>query len=691
MVRVGTKRRTIAGTSLIEVLTVIVVFLVGILAVVQVFPPGLATLRTNRDKTLAISLARGEMQRVLGQSAQLPERIVAGSFDAAGNVFVLSQTDPRNYNPPVTLPANVGEIDSNGNVLVSGNPIGHWTKLTGPNTINRIIGEGRPVPQPTVVNGVSGSRMQLMFAPIFYLYDAPNSQSLGQVLSVYGNDLRQAIGSSDDSIPDSAAALYDTDSYTFVPEEKATLTANTPAGFDRKDQIWIGLLRDSGTNAPLFHAYRISMSFIYNDGSADRVVEAIFTAQPNVLNAYYRTFNNYAVISLPDLLTGSAFAPAGYRGVEVGSIRVQRVFSEVPAATAFNPDDPYQYKPWNYAQGMILLNPAGATVRVKNLDGNSAPLMARADYSVYDWRILRDEFSVPRPTAITSFVPTVKLLANSIRPSSAANVDGKPYGGIALPSDTFMFTPDLNGLVGSQDFVLLDLETGGIIAGNSPAAGSCYEVNKSDGSVVFRDTDTSDAYAVTGRIYLPDGTFGGWTASAPMEIAGRRVRALYMARNEFATQVLKASATYNIVFPANPNQLAAGQCTPGGSNGWGQTNRIYFPLIDIGQKVAVGEMWVAGAGAPVIRDRDLKINGIEQISGTTVAYAELPNGATLDASRNNYALRRVNGSSIKVRGFFNPDSFQLGSDTVDNYDRLRKWTERYSVNTTEAFDAGGNN
>lgn len=691
MVRVGTKRRTTAGTSLIEVLTVIVVFLVGILAVVQVFPPGLATLRTNRNKTLAISLARGEMQRVLGQSAQLPERIVSGSFDGAGNVFILSQTDPRNYNPPVTQPANIGEIDNSGNVLVSGNPVGHWSKLTGPNTINRIIGEGRPVPQPTLVNGVSGSRMQLMFAPLYYLYDAPNSQSLGQVLSVYGNDLRQAVGSSDETIPDSSAALYDTDVYTYVPEERATQIANTPAGFDRKDQIWIGLLRDSGTNAPIFHAYRISMSFIYNDGVNDRVVEAIFTAQPNIANAYYRTFNNYAVVSLPDLLTGSAFAPAGYRGVEVGSIRVQRVFSEVPAATAFNPDDPYQFKPWNYAQGMLLLNPVGANTRVKNLDGNGAPLMARVDYSVYDWRILRDEFTVPRPASIASFVPTAKLLVNSIRPKSGNGPDGKNYGGIALATDNFMFTPDLNGTVASQDFVLLDLETGGVIAGNSSLGNSCYEVNKSDGSVVFRDTDASDGLAITGHIYLPNGAFGGWTASGPMEIAGRRVRALYMASNEMATQVLKASATYSIVFPNNPNQLAAGQCTPGGSNGWGQTNRIYFPLIDIGQKVSVGEMWVAGAGAPVVRDRDLKISGIEQIAGTTVAYAEVPGGATLDASRNNYALRRVTGSSVKVRGFFNSDAFTFGPDTVANYDKVRRWTERYSVTSTEAFTDGGNN
>ena len=695
MVRVGIKRRTIAGTSLIEVLTVIVVFLVGILAVVQVFPPGLAVLRTNRAQTLANSLARAEVQRVLGQSGQLPERIVAGTFDVNGNVFILSQTDPKNLFPPVTPATNVGEIDSTGQVIVNGNPVGDWAKLTGPNTITRIIGEGRPIPQPNLVNGVLGSRMQLMFAPLFYLHDAGNDRSLGQVLSVYGNDLRQASGSSDDFIPDSTAALYDTDVSFFVPEEESTLTANTPAGFDRKDQLWVGLLHETGTGNPIFHAYRISMSFIYNDGVADRVVEAIFTAQPDVSNAYYRTFNNYAVISLPDLLTGSAFNPAGYLGVEVGSIRVQRVFSEVPAGTPFNQDDPYQFKPWNYALGMLLLNPAGAPVRIKDLDGNAAPLMARVDYSVYDWRILRDEFTVPTQVSLASYNPNVKLLVNSVRPASGTGVDGLAFGGVALAADNFMYTPDLTGALGSQDFILMDMASGGIVAGNSEVAGSSYYVNKSDGTVIFRDTDTTDGFAVTGQIYYPNGAFQGWTASGPMELAGRRMRAMYMARGEFAAQVLKASASYNVVFPTAPDQLVAGQCYEGGSNGWGSTlpgtaDRLYFPLIDSGQKVTVGELWVSGPGAPVIRDRDLKINGVQTIGNTTVAYAELPNGAKFDRSRNNYAIRRVNGASIKVRAFYNPDTFQVGADSLDNFNRLRRWIERYNTTTTETFDAGGN-
>ncbi|MBX3114015.1 MAG: hypothetical protein KF836_05560 [Fimbriimonadaceae bacterium] len=690
MVR-GMNRRLVAGTSLIEILTVIVVFLVGILAVVQIFPPGLGVLRENRAKTQAIAMARAEVQRVLGQSAQIPERIVAGVFDTVGNFFVLSNSNPNEMNPPVDSGTGIGEMTSSGQVLDGGNPIGDWTKLTGANRITRVIGEGKPISQPTVINGISGSRMQLLFGPIYYQYDAPNNRSLGQVLSVYGNDLRRTQGSADNQNPNSAEPLYDTDSFAFVPGTEATLSGLTPAGFENKDQIWIGRLQDLGTNTLKSHAYRVSMSFVYNDGVTDRVVEAIFTAFPNIANAYYRELNNYAVISVPDLLTGSAFAPAGYRGVELASVRVQRIFQEVPNGTPFDAYDPYQYKPWNYALGTLMLNPAGANETVKDENGNDSPLMARVDYSVYDWRIIRDEFQVPGQIIATGFNPVVKLLANQIMPSSGTRVDGQPYGGIALAGDNFMYTPDLAGNLGSRDFVLMDLQSGGIIAGNSGVANSCYEVDKSSGNIRFKDTDSSDSLVVTGHIWVPDGTFGGWVDSGPVEIAGRRVQALYMATGEYAVQLLKASSSYNVVFPTAANQLAAGQCYEGGSNGWGQPNRLYFPLIDSGQKVTVGELWVAGYSEPVIRDRDLRIAGIESIGGVTVAYAELPAGVTFDASRNNYAVRRVEGASIKVRSFYNPQRFNMTSSTTENFERLARWTQTYSITQTETFDAGGNN
>jgi len=49
------------GTTLVEVLVVMVVFLVGILAVVQIFPKGYQLLLLTRGKSVGQALARNTM------------------------------------------------------------------------------------------------------------------------------------------------------------------------------------------------------------------------------------------------------------------------------------------------------------------------------------------------------------------------------------------------------------------------------------------------------------------------------------------------------------------------------------------------------------------------------------------------------------------------------------------------------
>ena len=50
------------GTTLVEVLVVIVVFLVGILAVIQIFPKGYQILLLTRGKSVSQALARDTME-----------------------------------------------------------------------------------------------------------------------------------------------------------------------------------------------------------------------------------------------------------------------------------------------------------------------------------------------------------------------------------------------------------------------------------------------------------------------------------------------------------------------------------------------------------------------------------------------------------------------------------------------------
>ncbi len=688
------RRRHVTGASLIEVLTVIVVFLVGILALAQVFPPGLGILRTTRAQTQATALARSEAQRLLGQSGQLPEFIASASFNGVSVVLVPSN-DPNELNPPPDNPgAGTGLVDPQGNVIVAGNPVGHWTKVSGPNRMNRVVGEGRPVPQPVAVGGELAGVLHLMFAPIYHVYNATTDTTQGNVLTVYGNDLEARTGDTDNQIPAPAETNYPTYTYTFVPASKATNAANTP--FPNEDQIWIGRLQDPVALTLLRHGHRISMSFTYDIGAGNvRTVETI-SSIPGVVdvvnNPAYAEFGNYAVISLPRILDTppTTFNSANYGQVEPSSIRVQRLFQEIPRALAFNPADPYQFKSYNRALGTLLTNPSGAATRIQTSDGVSHPLLVRADYSVYDWRIIRDEFEVPRAFAGGSLNPVAKLVLNSIQSASSPTADGSIYGGVALAADTFMYTPDLAGALGRQDFVLMDIRTGGVIAGNTGSAGSAYVVDKSSGNVKFIDTDTSDGFAITGQVWLPGALPSDpWVSSGPIELAGRKVKAMYMGKGEYSVQMSKAASSYKTVYPALSSDMAAGQCYPGGSNGWGQTNRLYFPLTDLGQKVTIGDLRLAGGPLGIVRDRDFKINGKETIAGTTLAYAEVP--GNFDFSQTGDAVRRVSGASLKVRAFFNPQTFLLTSDQADNFERIKRWSQTWHKVETETFDSGANN
>src|SRR5690606_28641208 len=127
---------------------------------------------------------------------------------------------------------------------------------------------------------------------------------------------------------------------------------------------------------------------------------------------------------------------------------------------------------------------------------------------------------------------------------------------------------------------------------------------------------------------------------------------------------MKAASYYRIVLPGTAGSLKAAEAYVGGSNGWGQPNRLYFPLADLGQKVTVGESWVSGGTEPVIEDQDFRITGREDFGGGSVAYAQLPAGMAFDFTRNGYAVRRVRGASLKVRVLWNPASFVLGNDQL---------------------------
>jgi prepilin-type N-terminal cleavage/methylation domain-containing protein len=89
-----------AGLTLIEVLIAMVVLLIGIYAVLKIFPAGFGIIEASRQRSVANSLAQSELERckLLAESGNLPEAIIATKY----NGEVINDYDPRYLNPVQT-------------------------------------------------------------------------------------------------------------------------------------------------------------------------------------------------------------------------------------------------------------------------------------------------------------------------------------------------------------------------------------------------------------------------------------------------------------------------------------------------------------------------------------------------------------------------------------------------------------
>ncbi|MEN6520643.1 MAG: hypothetical protein ABFD46_05765 [Armatimonadota bacterium] len=146
------------GTSLVEVLVVLVVLVTGILTVVNVYPPGFRSVRHAECVTLAGRLAQFEMERWKNNSENLPDGVLP--IDESGVIL-----NDRFPGPPVD--------DDNATCF------------------RRIIGETVRIPFGGWANGpLSGSVYILSFSPI--------DTTHGEVV-IKGSNLSRRVLDSDDN------------------------------------------------------------------------------------------------------------------------------------------------------------------------------------------------------------------------------------------------------------------------------------------------------------------------------------------------------------------------------------------------------------------------------------------------------------------------------------------------------------
>jgi hypothetical protein len=639
-VRFGNRLRR--GTSLIEVLVVIVVFLIGILALVQIFPGGFKLLNRTRDNAMATELGRGEVERLKARVDQLPEMILPVDYQWTGSDYLVVANSSR---LPAEMGPNASGLLANGNLIdASNNVLGRWDELTGANLTRRIVREGRRVPAPRLINSATGEYgclMTLQFGPILY---NPQFQSL---FAVVGNDMYLREG---------------------TPERPLRPYEFYVDGFDTSSAT---VSLPSSSAGPI--SYSLSFTAYTNSGGGVTKVSIVDLAVTAPASGFgFQT------------LTLSTYVP-NFVGCDFDSFRCARRYDQIATIAAFNSTNPYEFKVLNGPLGQILFNPAAFDTQVQQPNGRRAPLQARVSYDVYDWRILRDDFRIDDAVPAQHKVPLQNLRVIGGQTSDGSTWTGLPYD-----------MPDGVGGIRRQDLILVDLETGGTYlydpmnpADPSPSTESVNQVkvdptkssiyvDKSAGRIQFLDFDRDPSNGLQLRLVLP-----GATTPVTVNGAGRMARILYMANNEWAVQVTKAPASYDDTtgLPGIAQFYVGASGVPGGL-----PTRIYFPRSDNGQTVSIDEIYGLKGGAVVgplsytgvLQVRQADPLGLPSLDVSTLVDA-------LDATQYGYAVRGVKGASVSVRVLHNSSKLNLTNSSPANLGKLNSYIGQWQKSTTQTF------
>ncbi|MEQ1822694.1 MAG: prepilin-type N-terminal cleavage/methylation domain-containing protein [Fimbriimonadaceae bacterium] len=625
-----------AGSSLVELLVVIVILLVGILAVVQIFPRGLQLIGVEKSKTMMVNMANAEMDRIRGNLTQLPEQIVPVLYTASNVIITNSNRSPDDLGPMTNRIAGTGDLlDAVGNPLVA------WQYGSAANNTRRVVGEGTTIPAPRYIGASYGGLMTLQFAPILYAtIDGVNSNVL-----VYGNDMLKRGGN--------PGPFGNVRSYEYFVEDSDTATA----------AIHLPV------STTVERKYRLTMSAWVNNGVTDErreVVDAVITVPANIAGGYQTD----ALSTFAGLGGGETFI-----GAEFDSIRVARLFTEVVAFSAGGniDDNAYEYRLLDQQLGLLLFHPDGYKYRERR-NNRTIPLVARVNYDVLDWRIIKEDFRIADAAMAEHRLRLTNLMhKDSLKPDQRLHV------GLGVN------VPDELGGFENRDFILMDVETGGIYSKDS------LKVDYSNGSIQIVDQDANPANGTQAGLIYP-----GSAAPVTVAASGRAVRALYQATGEWAIQVMKPASLYR----QSLGVPAAAQFYAGGSRQYQlgaplvageSTVRIYFPPMDAGKKVSIGELWydVGGPEPRRMENQEFTITNSPPDATVGLPYIDLrtidPNALSINYARYGYGVRNIKGASITVRVLWNPSTWTLTNDEAVNLENFEVWGRSWRKVQTETM------
>ncbi len=619
----GLKNNKQAGTTLIEVLVVMVVFLVGILAIAQVFPGGFRILNSSRDRSVADAYTKSLTAAIEGDSNLLPDAVLPVPMTAVnGGVIPLTRSpfDTSLFNE------SAATFNPDGTISYAGTNVGYYAYFEGPN----------------VFDGVAGIPITI-----------PANPSSAAILP-YGPTFQTAAVNTNIALFSAPFVVIQAQPTVNVPQPGQVFLTNASNG---NALLQIPILPNTGTTPN----FALSASiYVMNGGVTTRMR----LYQVMVPTATIGTVSNgYLNIPMSELApTGTTFL-----SVDPESVAVQRQFDALPTPTTpFTPGDPYQYGVLNALMGTLQFNPAASTYRVLAANGEQMPLQALAYYTVLDWGILSDnvQLQLDQQTYRLS-IPAVQVIGDLL-------ADKVSYKGLELPNFGASATPV------PSDIVFVDAQTGGLLMYNPTAQSdptqSDFTVDKSAGWF-----QVNPALLTTGlQEYLPDPTTATGFSSTPttVPVSGLQIKVYYRAKNNWMRQVLPAPSTFSQnTTLQNPTDYVVGNNT-----------RIYFPPMMAGQKVSLDQVYYQNGSGYVQQIQGQSFLIRNQPADANGAYVDIrdydPNATGFDFSHG-FAVRGVHGISYIVQTLHNSTYFKIDPNPAISLSNFDSYRQGWVVDSTQ--------
>lgn len=527
------------GTSLVEVLVVMVVLAVGILTVIQMFPAGFSALKAAESQTIATRLAQQELERWKSMAANLPDGIVP--VDESGNV--INNQDPG---PPFE-----GVIENSDGSFSRGNAL----------NVRQVCGEITPIPMASrfQAGGAThfGSKYALGFGPIDLRRD-PATGDL-QNLSIKSSDLGRVTGDADSPPP-------------YLRPGRYAIDYELEQGQDYNGQLvfHVAFPKDPAVQG---RKYYISYSYSVSDppGSEPEIY--------SVVSQSVRRSSEVDVsgddgdwIEVPVDTTGIS-SSAEIISVERYSDSCARGFTENPTG---NWGSPYEFYVADSLLGIVAFNPAGHGLYEYTARGVK-PIIARIDYQIYDLRVIREERVIPEPRSGATEIPIKMSLRFILDAGDPINQqDGASTDNLNEP--TFEGLVDITGGGKALSAVVIDLATGLRVddpnINRDSALAKLPIVNVDYTPGVIRLPVQANLMDASGNVVVPS-----------VDLAGRNLRFYYRAEGDWSVQCTKAYSAYTRKYVAgDPNYREFKYNSV--------RNRLIFAKCELGKTVLVDYAYV---------------------------------------------------------------------------------------------------